>query len=144
VKIVIGSDHAGFELKEKIKQHLIERGLDVEDVGTEGRETVDYPVYAHRVGRAVVAGQSERGVVVCGTGIGVCIGANKVAGIRAALAYSEETARLASAHNDANVLCLGGRTMDHEEALRMLDIWLDTPFDGGRHARRVNMLEEDV
>ncbi len=144
MKIVIGSDHAGFELKQKVKQHLLGRGLDVKDVGTGGTERVDYPVYAHRVGRAVAAGSADRGVVVCGTGIGVCIGANKVAGIRAALAYSEETARLASAHNDANVLCLGGRTMDHKKALRMLDIWLDTPFDGGRHARRVNMLEEDA
>lgn len=141
MRIVIGSDHAGFPAKEEIKKALAARGHEVTDVGTHNTERTDYPDYAHLVGRAVADSRADRGIVVCATGIGVCIAANKVPGVRAALPYSEETARLSRAHNDSNVLCLGGRTMDMSLELKMLDAWLTTPFDGGRHKPRVDKLE---
>jgi len=140
-KIIVGSDHAGFALKEKVKAHLEGRGFGVEDIGARSEASVDYPTYAHELAAAVAAGRFARGVVLCGTGIGVSIAANRHAGVRAAVAYDEETARLCRAHNDANVLALGGRSLDHDLALRILDIWLDTAFAGGRHARRVALIE---
>jgi ribose 5-phosphate isomerase B len=139
--IIIGSDHAGFALKEKVKAHLEARGFGVEDIGTRSEVSVDYPTFAHELAAAVAAGRFERGVVLCGTGIGVSMAANRHAGVRAAVAYDEETARLSRAHNDANVLALGGRSLDHELALRILDVWLDAGFEGGRHARRVALIE---
>ncbi|MHC4712171.1 MAG: ribose 5-phosphate isomerase B [Planctomycetota bacterium] len=142
MRIAVGSDHAGFELKGKIISHLGGLGHEILDVGTESGEDTDYPIYAHRVGRKVADGSAERGVVVCGTGIGACMAVNKVGGIRGALVWNEENARLAGAHNNANVLCLGGRTMDHELALKMIDIWLETPFEGGRHERRIEQIED--
>jgi ribose 5-phosphate isomerase B len=140
--IVIGSDHAGFALKEKLKKHLQEHGFAVEDIGTHAETSVDYPRFAHEVASAVAQGRFERGVLVCGTGIGVSIAANRHRGVRAALVHDETTARLSREHNDANVLALGGRTTDHELALRLLDIWLETPFAGGRHGLRVALIEE--
>ncbi len=142
-KIVVASDHAGFPLKEKVKAHLQARGLEVEDLGTHSLDSVDYPDFAHRLAEEIVSGRFARGVLVCGTGIGVSIAANRHPGVRAALAWNEETARLSRQHNDANVLALGNRTLDHELALRVLDAWLDTPFEGGRHARRVTRIEVD-
>lgn len=143
MKIAVGSDHAGFELKEKVKAHLGELGHEVDDRGAdEKRPGDDYPVYAHRVGKAVAGGDAERGVVICGSGMGACMAVNKVRGIRGALVWNEESARLASAHNDANVICLGGRTMDHGLTLKMVDIWLDTPFEGGRHERRTDQIDD--
>jgi ribose 5-phosphate isomerase B len=139
--IVLGSDHAGFELKEKLKRRLRERGFAVEDLGVHTGESVDYPAVAHPLAEAVAGGRFERGVIVCGTGIGVSIAANRHPGVRAALAWDENTARLSRAHNDANVLALGGRSLDHAVAQRILDVWLDTPFEGGRHARRVALIE---
>ena len=139
--IVLGSDHAGFELKQKLKQQLEGRGLRVLDIGAHSEQSVDYPAVAHQLAEAVASGRFERGVIVCGTGIGVSIAANRHAGVRAALAYDETTARLSRAHNDANVLALGGRSLDHGAARRILDVWLDTPFEGGRHARRVALIE---
>lgn len=139
--IVIGSDHAGFELKEKLKRRLEQRGLSVLDIGTHTETSVDYPRIAHQLAEAVASGRFERGVVVCGSGIGVSIAANRHRGVRAALVFDETTARLSREHNDANVLALGGRTTDHELALRLLDVWLDTPFSGGRHAGRVALIE---
>ena len=139
--IVLGSDHAGFELKEKLKRRLLERGLAVEDLGVHSGESADYPAVAHPLAEAVASGRFARGVVVCGTGIGVSIAANRHRGVRAALVHDETTARLSREHNDANVLALGGRTTDHELALRLLDIWLETPFAGGRHAQRVALIE---
>jgi ribose 5-phosphate isomerase B len=139
--IIIGSDHAGFDLKQKVKAHLERRGFPVDDVGTHSGEPVDYPEVAHRVAEAVASGRSARGVVVCGTGLGVSMAANRHAGVRAAVAYDEDTARLSREHNDANVLALGGRSLDHALAERILDLWLDTPFAGGRHARRVAKIE---
>ena len=139
--IILGSDHAGFALKEELKQRLQQKGLQVEDIGAPSEQPVDYPVVAHELAEAVASGRFERGVIVCGTGIGVSIAANRHAGVRAALAYDETTARLSRAHNDANVLALGGRSLDHGAARRILDVWLDTPFEGGRHARRVALIE---
>jgi ribose 5-phosphate isomerase B len=139
--IILGSDHAGFDLKEKVKKALDRLGVPHEDVGSQSTESVDYPDYAHRVAEAVAAGRHTRGIVVCGTGIGVSMAANRHAGVRAAVAYDEETARLSREHNDANVLALGGRSLDHALAERILEVWLKTPFAGGRHARRVEKIE---
>ena len=139
--IIVGSDHAGFDLKERVKEWLADRGLEVEDVGPASPEQVDYPDFAHRVADAVASGRRARGVLVCGTGIGVSIAANRHPGVRAAVAWSEDTARLSREHNDANVLALGGRTLDPVVAERILEMWLKTPFAGGRHARRVAKIE---
>ena len=139
--IIIGSDHAGFDLKERVKEALEARGFEVEDVGSSSPEQVDYPDFAHLVADAVGSGRRARGVLVCGTGIGVSMAANRHAGVRAAVVWSEETARLAREHNDANVLALGGRTLDPLLADGILDAWLKTPFAGGRHARRVAKIE---
>jgi ribose 5-phosphate isomerase B len=140
-EIIIGSDHAGFALKEKVKAHLAGRGFAVEDVGSQSEQFVDYPKIAHELAGAIAAGRFTRGVLVCGTGLGVSMAANRHAGVRAAVAYDLETARLSRAHNDANVLALGGRSLDHALALGILDTWLDTAFEGGRHARRVALIE---
>jgi ribose 5-phosphate isomerase B len=139
--IILGSDHAGFDLKEKVKRALERLGVPYEDVGTHGPESVDYPDFAHRVAAAVETGRYARGIVVCGTGLGVSMAANRHPGVRAAVAYDEETARLSREHNDANILALGGRSLDHALAERILEVWLKTPFAGGRHARRVARIE---
>jgi ribose 5-phosphate isomerase B len=140
--IIVGSDHAGFDLKERVKEWLEVRGFAVEDVGTRSPQQVDYPDYAHLVARAVGSGKRARGVLICGTGIGVSIAANRHAGVRAAVVCGEETARLAREHNDSNVLALGGRTLDPAIAERILDVWLSTPFAGGRHERRVKKIDQ--
>ena len=139
--VILGSDHAGFDLKEKVKKALDRLGVPYEDVGTHGPESVDYPDFAHRVAEAVEKGRYTRGIVVCGTGIGVSMAANRHPGVRAAVAYDKETARLSREHNDANVLALGRRSLDHGLAERILEVWLKTPFAGGRHARRVAKIE---
>ena len=142
MKIAVASDHGGFALKEKVKEHLIERGFDVEDLGTYSEESVDYPVYGKACGEAVASGKADLGVVVCGTGIGISIAANKVKGIRCGLCTSVEMAHLTKQHNNANILALGGRTTEPELALKIVDEWLDTEFEGGRHQRRVDMLDQ--
>ena len=142
MKIAVASDHGGFALKEKVKEHLIERGLHVEDLGTHSEESVDYPVYGKACGEAVASGKADLGVVVCGTGIGISIAANKVKGIRCGLCTSVEMAHLTKQHNNANILALGGRTTEPELALKIVDEWLDTEFEGGRHQRRVDMLDQ--
>ena len=142
MKIAVASDHGGFALKEKVKEHLIERGFDVEDLGTHSEESVDYPVYGKACGEAVASGKADLGVVVCGTGIGISIAANKVKGIRCGLCTSVEMAHLTKQHNIANILALGGRTTEPELALKIVDEWLDTEFEGGRHQRRVDMLDQ--
>lgn len=139
--IILGSDHAGFDLKEKVKKSLDRLGVPYEDVGTDSTGSVDYPDYAHRVAEAVEKGRFSRGIVLCGSGLGVSMVANRHPGVRAAAAYDEETARLSREHNDANVLALGGRSLDHALAERILEVWLKTPFAGGRHARRVAKIE---
>jgi ribose 5-phosphate isomerase B len=140
VRIAIGSDHAGYQLKEAVKRQLEARHVEVEDVGTDTEASVDYPDYAAQVADRVASGQSDRGILVCGTGIGMAMAANKVPGIRAAAATNETDARLARQHNDANVLTLGGRTTPFATAEQLVQIFLDTPFEGGRHQRRVDKI----
>lgn len=142
MRIAIASDHGGFELKEIVKKHLEERGLEVADLGTNSDASVDYPVYGKACGEAVVSGEADCGIVVCGTGIGISIAANKVKGVRCGLCTSVEMAQLTKQHNNANVLALGGRTTPAELALQIVDAWLDTEFEGGRHERRTDMLDE--
>ncbi len=143
MKIVLGADHGGFELKEKIKSHLLNKGIEVIDVGTNSTESVDYPKYGKAVGNAVINGEADFGIVVCGTGIGISIATNKIKGVRCALCHNTTTARLTREHNDANVLALGGRIVGDVLALEMVDVFLDTKFEGGRHQTRINCIEED-
>ena len=140
MKIAIGSDHAGFRLKEELKNYLESVGHAVADLGTASEESVDYPDYGHAVGRAVASGQTDRGVAVCGTGIGMAIAANKVRGIRAGTPGGLFAARLMREHNDANVIAFGARITAAPLAIAMVDLFLETGFAGGRHARRVDKL----
>ncbi len=142
MKIAIGADHAGFEDKEKIKRQLDNLGVEYEDVGTNSTESVDYPVYAKKVADKVASGEVERGILVCGSGNGMQIAANKVPGIRAALAWNEETARLAKQHNDANILSVPARMISEEEAEKVIKSYLEAEFEGGRHARRVEEISD--
>ena len=141
-RIAIGSDHAGFEDKEKIKRQLDELGVEYEDVGTDSTESVDYPIYAQKVAEKVANGEVEQGILVCGSGNGMQIAANKVRGVRAALAWNAETARLARQHNDANVLSVPARMISPEEVSKVIESYLDAEFEGGRHARRVDEISE--
>ncbi|MBQ1705909.1 MAG: ribose 5-phosphate isomerase B [Clostridia bacterium] len=140
MKIAIGADHGGYSLKEVLKKHLLERGFDVEDFGTFDTQSCHYPVYAEKVARAVAAKEAELGVLVCGTGIGMSIAANKVKGIRAAAVSDCFTAQATREHNDSNILCLGERTVGPGLAMRIVDTWLDASFLGGRHQTRVDMI----
>lgn len=142
MKIALASDHAGYREKERLKPLLNDLGMEVEDLGTGSEDSVDYPDYARRVGEMVARGEAEQGVLVCGSGTGMAISANKVPGVRAAVAWSEEVARLARRHNDANVLALGARTTPAEEIPRIVRAWLETKFDGGRHRARVEKIEQ--
>lgn len=142
MKIALASDHAGFEVKEKLKPLLKELGVEVEDFGTTSETSVDYPDYAKKVADAVAHGEAEQGILVCGSGIGMEISANKVDGIRAALAWNEETARLAREHNDANILAIGARTTPKEEIPNIIRAWFDAKFQGGRHIQRVEKIME--
>jgi len=139
-KLFTGSDHAGFELRGRVVAHLRALGFEVEDLGSPSAESTDYPDWAAAVGRAVRDHAGTLGVLVCGTGIGVCIAANKIAGVRAVDAWNVESARLSRAHNDANVLCVGARLIPEAAAFSIVDAWLDTDFEGGRHARRVEKI----
>lgn len=141
MKVAIGTDHAGFALKEKLKRELVRLGHEVWDAGTGAAEPpVDYPDFIIPVAERVSRGEAERGIVLGGSGIGESIAANKVYGIRASVVTSDETARLTRLHNDSNVLALGGRTNDHEAAVRWLQIWLDTAYEGGRHVARLRKI----
>ena len=135
--LAIGPDHGGYELRQIIMKHLAERGIEYRDFGTFSAESCDYPDYGEAVGRAVASGECERGIVVCGTGIGISIAANKVRGIRCALCGDCYSAEMARAHNNANMLALGARVLGEGLALKIVDTFLDTGFEGGRHARRV-------
>jgi len=137
MKIAIGADHAGFELKEKFRQKLAKDGYEVVDFGTDSEQSADYPDYAQRVAREVGEGRADRGVLVCGTGVGMAMAANKIAGVRAAPLWSEDEARLAREHNDSNVATFGARLMEDARAAELMDVFLNTEFAGGRHARRV-------
>ena len=140
--IAVASDHGGLELKKAVKAHLAERGYKIVDLGTDTPDSVDYPVYGKACAEAVAGGKADLGMVFCGTGIGISIAANKVKGVRCALCTSVEMARLAKQHNNANVLALGGRTRPADLAIEITDTWLDSEFEGGRHLRRTNMLDE--
>ncbi len=142
MKIALASDHAGYVEKERLKPLLIELGLEVEDFGTASESSVDYPDYARKVAEAVAHGEAEQGVLVCGSGTGMAISANKVHGVRAAVAWSEETARLARQHNDANVLAIGARTTSPVEIPKIVRAWFAQKFEGGRHAARVEKIKE--
>ena len=142
MKIAIGSDHAGWELKEKIRAYLEELGHQSRDFGTNSADSCDYPDFALAVAEAVVGGEEERGILICSTGIGMAISANKVPGIRAALCRDEETARLSREHNDANVLTLDSSIAVSGNIRNLLRIWLNTDFAGGRHARRVGKIKQ--
>jgi ribose 5-phosphate isomerase B len=142
MKIVVGSDHAAYELKEAIKEKLTKEGHEVIDVGCDSTESVDYPKYGHAVGRTVASGEAERGIAVCGSGIGISIACNKVPGIRAALCTSVEMAEMCRRHNNANVVCMGARMISQELAFDIIDKWMTTDFEGGKHLRRINELED--
>jgi len=142
MKIAIGADHAGFELKEKIKQRLALQGINVQDEGTVSDESVDYPDFARKVGEDVANRKADLGVLVCGSGIGMSIAANKVPGVRAAHVTTEYEAQMSREHNDANVLAIGSRILKDDEAFAIVDKWLRTPFAGGRHQRRVDKITE--
>jgi len=141
--ILLASDHAGFALKRRIAAHLEGQGRAVNDLGTDGESPVDYPDFAHRLAEALLAGKGELGVLICGTGLGMSITANRHAGVRAALCHDAYTAEMARRHNDANVVCMGGRVLGSGVAEQIVDVFLATPFEGGRHQRRVSKIETE-
>jgi len=142
MRVALGSDHGGYELKEAIRTHLEAQGLEVQDLGTHSTDSVDYPEYGFAVGNAIIKGEADLGIAVCGTGQGISMAANKIRGVRAALCTETFSARMAREHNDANVLTLGGRVTGVGLALDIVDIFLKTEFAGGRHARRVNLISD--
>lgn len=142
MNIIIGADHAGYELKEKIKKYLIAGGFDVTDVGTANNDLVDYPEFAEKVGLGVSEGGFDRGILFCGSGIGMAIAANKLKNVRAATGNDLYSARLSREHNDANVLAIGSRLVSAQLAEEIVDLWLNTEFEGGRHQRRIDKISE--
>ena len=140
-RIPIGADHAGFELKEKLKAELTKLGYEVEDVGAHSAAPTDYADYAHPVAREIETGQAKRAVLLCGTGLGMAYAANRHPHVRAAVAWNTEIAALSRSHNDANVLVLPARYVSDDEGIAILKTWLDTPFEGGRHERRIEKIE---
>ena len=140
-RILIASDHAGFELKEKLERALGELGYDVQDLGTNSAESTDYADYAHPLAKRVSEGEVQRGVLLCGTGLGMSYTANRYPRVRAAVAWNPDVAKLARQHNDSNVLVLPARFLSEEQGVEILKAWLETPFEGGRHARRVDKIE---
>ena len=142
MKIAIASDHGGFELKQKLIEYYAKQGVRLEDLGTHTEESCDYPLIARKMTDAILSGQADNGILICGTGIGISIAANRVKGIRAALLYNEEVAHLAREHNNANIAVFGGRMQKFEDVVRYLDIFLNASFEGGRHLHRINELDE--
>ena len=142
MKIAIGSDHAGYLLKEKVKKFLKNKEIPFTDFGTFKEEAVDYPEYAYKVGNAIISNEADMGILVCGTGIGMCITANKIKGIRAANPCDKVSAELSRLHNNSNVLCLGARTLTDEQVIEVLVTWLFTSFEGGRHEQRLNLINK--
>lgn len=140
MKIAMGNDHTAIEMKLAIKEHLEGRGFEVLDLGTNSTDSCDYPAYGEKVGRAVVDGQADLGIAICGTGVGITLAANKVKGVRACVCSEPYTAKLSRMHNDSNVLGFGARVVGVEMAKMIADAWLDAEFEGGRHQRRVDML----
>mgnify|MGYP001045511877 CR=1 FL=1 len=144
---IIASDHGGLELKEAVKVFLAGRGIEVRDLGTMNSDSVDYPDFGDKVARTVSRGEAEKGILICGTGIGMSIVANKFPGVRAALITDEFTARMSKEHNNANIIVMGGRVLTPADAGRMVGVWLDAVFEGGRHQRRLDkiaQIEEDI
>lgn len=142
MKIAIGSDHGGFNLKERVKEYLDSQSIEYIDYGTYSNDSVDYPEYGKKVADSVVSNEVDRGIVICGTGIGISIAANKVKGIRCALCNEPLSARLSIEHNNANVLALGGRILGEDLAIEIVSTWLNSKFQGGRHERRINLISE--
>ena len=140
MKIAIGNDHTALEMKEAVKVNLEEKGYEVLDLGTNSTDSCDYPVYGEKVGRAVVDGEADLGIAICGTGVGISLAANKVKGVRACVCSEPYTAKLSRMHNDSNVLAFGARVVGVELAKMIVDEWLNASFEGGRHQRRVDML----
>ena len=141
MKIAIGCDHGGYALKLAVKKHLEEKGYEVVDYGCQSTESVDYPVYGEKVGRAVAGGECELGVLICGTGIGISLAANRVKGVRAAVCSEPYSAEMTRRHNNANIIAFGARVVGEGTAMTIVDAFLGAQFEGGRHARRVDMLE---
>ena len=142
MRVAVASDHGGYKLKENVKEYLESRDIDVIDLGTNSEESVDYPEYGRACAKAVAGGEADRGIVCCGTGIGISIAANKVKGIRCGLCTNVEMAKLTRQHNDANMLAMGGRIIDDETAMAITEAFIDTEFEGGRHQRRIDKIEE--
>ena len=140
--IAVASDHGGFALKNVVKDHLLEKGIEVADMGTYNEDSVDYPEFGKKCAEEVASGKADKGIVCCGTGIGISIAANKVKGIRAAVCTNEMLAEMTRRHNNANVICMGQNVVSPELANRMTDIFISTEFEGGRHERRVNLLAD--
>ncbi len=141
MKIAIGNDHAAVELKNIIKEHLEAKGYEVINVGTDTNDSCDYPAYGEKVGRLVASGEAEAGVLICGTGVGISIAANKVKGVRACVCSEPYTAKLSKMHNNSNIIAFGARVVGSEMAKMITDTWLETEYEGGRHQRRVDMLD---
>lgn len=142
MKVALGADHGGFELKETIRRHLETQGIEVQDLGTHSKDSVDYPKYGFAVGSAIIKEKADLGIVVCGTGLGISMAANKIPGIRAAVCSETFSARMAREHNNANILALGARVIGVGLALDIVDVFLKTEFTGGRHALRVNLISD--
>jgi ribose 5-phosphate isomerase B len=142
MKIMIGNDHGGYKLKLAVAEYLRSRDIDVEDIGTDSEDIVRYPYYAAQVARAVGSGAADRGILICSTGIGMCIAANRRRGVRASLCTSTYMGKMTRAHNDSNLLCLGGKITGEFEALDILSAWLDTPYEGGRHDISLGLIRE--
>ncbi len=143
MRIIIGADHGGFQLKAAIISFLKNEGFDdIVDVGTNSADSVDYPVYGLKVARAVAAGEADRGILVCGSGIGMCMSANRVPGVRAAAAYEPFAAKMSRRHNNCNILCLGERFTGRDLALEIVSVWLKEEFEGGRHSKRIELIDK--
>lgn len=140
MNIALGSDHAGWKAKEMLKMELRKEEYEITDIGTQSEESVDYPDFAYKVAQLVASGRCDRGILICATGIGVSICANKIPGIRAAVCHDEFTTRMSRQHNNANILCLGARVLAREAIVRLARLWLKTQFDGGRHQRRIDKI----
>ena len=140
--IALGCDHGGYELKQEIKKYLDEKGIEYKDYGCDSLDSVDYPVYAKKVAHAILDGECEKGILICGTGLGISLAANKVKGIRACVCSEPFTAKMSRAHNDCNILAFGARVVGGELAKMIVDTWINTEFEGGRHQRRVDLLME--
>ncbi len=141
MNVAIGSDHAGFKLKNEMLVYLLEKGIELQDFGPDSADSVDYPDFAHKVAESVADGDNDLGILICGSGNGVCITANKHKGVRAALAWEEEIASLARQHNNANILCVPARFVSKQKAFKIVDAWLNAEFEGGRHQNRVSKIE---